>query len=133
MERKLFTDEEIIELKNNPFTFSVSKYYIYFTIEAKLTFYNEYIEGISIETILINHGYSPEVLGSNRIDGIRKMLKKQSTRESGFTEGRVKKYTINNSTKLTLEQKVEKLENELLFMKDQMEFLKKVISVRTSI
>ncbi len=65
------------------------------------------------------------MLGNNRIDGILKMLKAQSKRESGFTEGHVEKYTISNGAKLTLEQKVAKLENELLLMKDQMEFLKK--------
>ena len=133
MAKKLFTDEEIIDLKNNSFTFSVSKHYLYLTIEAKLTFFNEYKDGVPIKTILMNHGYSPEVLGNNRIDGILKMLKAQSKRESGFTEGHVEKYTVSNGAKLTLEQKVAKLENELLLMKDQMEFLKKILSAKNSI
>ena len=131
MAKKLFTDEEIEQFKNNPFTFKITKSHISFTIEAKTIFWKEYNEGIPIKLVLKNYGYPPEILGDGRIDGILKILKMQSKSKDGFTQGTYKRTTSNIDDSLPLDQQVHLLRGEVSYLKSQIEFLKKIFSARS--
>ena len=132
MAKKLFTDEQVEQFKNNPYTFNVTKSQISFTIEAKTIFWKEYNEGIPIKMVLQNHGYSPEILGDNRIEGILKILKAQSKSKYGFTQGVYKRTISDIDDTLPLDQQVHLLKGEVSFLKSQIEFLKKIFSVKTT-
>lgn len=49
MERNKFTPREIQILKNNPYTYSVTEYNIFYTKEFKEEFWRRYQEGESQE------------------------------------------------------------------------------------
>ena len=59
MSRKPFTDEEILLLRQNPYTYSVTTFQLNLTKEFKEIFYSEYQKGELPRKILEDHGYDP--------------------------------------------------------------------------
>ena len=85
---KSFTEEEILELKSNKYTHTVSASTISFTAEFKEKFWAMYKTGYKPKQILGQLGYNPDILGHNRIGGIRAHIREQALSAEGFHEGR---------------------------------------------
>ncbi len=133
MSKKTFTQEEEEMLRSNKFTYSVSTYTLSFTEEFKAMFWKEYQEGNSAQSILEKYGYPADVLGKIRIWGITQHIKKQYYSDKGIHEGyiRNKKSSLNYSAQTT-EEKVDKLQCEVEYLRQEIDFLKKISSIKNT-
>ena len=73
---KAFTTDQIIQLRNNPYTYRVTAKHIRFTKEFKELFYQKRQEGMSLRDTFASLGYDPDVLGKDRIEGISYLINK---------------------------------------------------------
>lgn len=130
---KPFTDEQIKQLRENPYTFKVTSSKIFFTKEFKQEFYNKRQEGLTLKETIIALGYDPDVLGEKRIDGISHLINKALREGREFSEGSVQRTSILDqaSPEMTRENFI-KMQHELQYMRQEIEFLKKISSLRTS-
>lgn len=125
--KKLFTKEEILELRDNPYVASISEETITFTDEFKRIFYEQKQSGVKIRDIFNNHGISPDVIGEGRISSFSWRINKMARRTNGFTDLRCNnKRQSRSGTPETLEDRVRQLEGELEYTKQIVEFLKKI-------
>lgn len=132
MSKKLFSDEEINTLLKNPFTLRVTHNILSFTKEFKELFLSEYNAGRSSRQILIEHGYDPEMLGKERIWGITHNIRKQY-KQYGEVYERVPYSKSHANTKpLSDKDELKKLRHEVDYMKQEIEFLKKISSIRNT-
>ncbi len=86
MARKMFTQEQVRVMAENPYTLHVSTTQITFTNTFKEEFWRRYQEGDTPRTIMYDLGYDPEVLGRNRLSGIQNVVCKQAVSAKGFHE-----------------------------------------------
>lgn len=133
MGKKLFTAEEIEILRSNPYTYSVTSHTLFLTKEFKELFWEEYQSGrVSARQILEKHGYPAELLGQRRIWGITQSIKEQHLSLEGIHEGYLPRKARNKAKGdvQSTEDRVDYLENKILYMEQQIEFLKKIASIR---
>ena len=132
MSKKVFTEEEMEMLRNNPYTYSVTPSTLYFTKEFKELFWQEYQKGEVPRQILSKYGYPAEVLGKKRIWGIAHNIKDQYYSEEGLREGSLKKSaSANNSNEIT-EETVRQLQEEVRQLRQEIELIKKISSCSTT-
>lgn len=130
---KQFTDEQIRQLRENPYTFKVTSSKIFFTKEFKQEFYNKRQEGLTLRETIRTLGYDPDVLGEKRINGISHLINKAIREGKEFSEGSAQRTSIldENCPDMTRENFI-KMQHELQYMRQEIEFLKKISSLRTS-
>ena len=128
---KEYTPKQIRELKANPYTLNVTKNKLYFTAKFKEDFWISYQAGNAPRKILLDFGYNLEYFGQKQIDDIVQRIKRQALSGNGFTEGENRKKRIpKKATKedeLSSPQSIERMQNELLYLRQEVEFLKKII------
>ena len=130
MGKKVFTDEEMELLRNNPYTYSVRPSTLYLTKEFKELFLQEYQKGEVPRQILDKYGYPADVLGKKRIWGIAHNIKDQYYSEEGLREGSLKRGTsADNSNEIT-EEAVRQLQDEVRQLRQEIERIKKGFSVQ---
>ena len=128
---KEYTPKQIKELKANPYTYKVTKYKLYFTSKFKEDFWIRYQAGNTPRKIFTDLGYNLNYLEQKQIDSVVQRIKKQALSGNGFTEGENRQKRV--SMKATLEdelsspQSIERMQNELLYLRQEVEFLKKII------
>lgn len=129
---KKYTQKQIKELKLNPYTFEVNDKRIFFTIEFKKIFWTKYQAGISPRAIFKELNYDLDYFGQKQIDSIVQRIKKEAL-TGEFTEG----YCRNNRVKIKepneeiSEQNIKQMRNELLYLRQEVDFLKKVLKKET--
>ncbi len=69
-----FTQEELTDLRSNPYVKSATTRMVRFTAEFKERFWSEYSAGKNPRRIIKDIGLDPDVLGEPRINGIRKHI-----------------------------------------------------------
>ena len=118
---------EIEQLRGNPYIASVTANTVRFTEGFKELVYEEKLKGISVSATMRKCGIDPEILGASRIEGFTYTLNRRARRESGFGDGRSGNYRRPSRTgEETVEQRVQQLENELAYTRQEVEFLKKL-------
>lgn len=124
---KAFTPEQKERLRSNPYTYKVSDRQIHFTAEFKEKFYQLRQEGLSLNEVITSLGYDPEMLGEKRIDGISHLINKAVREGKGFREGVAPRTSILDEERpeLTRENFL-KMQHELLYLRQEVEFLKKL-------
>ena len=132
MSKKVFTNEEVAMLRNNPYTYAVTPHTLSFTKEFKELFWKEYQAGEIPRQILEKHGFPADVLGKQRIWGIAHTIKAQYYSEEGLREGSRKKNPPAGRDCKTTEETVRQLQNEVQYLRQEIEFLKKISSIRTT-
>ncbi len=121
------TKRQVEQLRGNPYIASVSTYTVRFTEGFKKLAYEEKLKGVSVAATMRKCGIDPKVLGASRVEGFRYTLNKKAKRESGFADGRSGNYRRPPRTgEETVEQRVQQLENELAYTRQEVEFLKKL-------
>lgn len=123
MSRKLFSEEEIAELKQNPHVTTVTKRTVNFTAEFKQILYEAMVRGERLATILEMYGINTGILGESRIRGLSQRIYEFSEREEGFKK---KKPQPKQTQEEGMAKRIKKLENDLAYTKQEVEFLKKV-------
>ena len=133
---KEYTPKQIKKLEANPYTLKVTKNKLYFTIKFKEDFWINYQAGNAPRKILSDLGYDLEYFGQKQIDSIVQRIKKEALSGNGFREGENRERRIpvkaTNREELSSPQSKERMQNELLYLRQEVEFLKKIIMTNNS-
>lgn len=128
---KEYTPKQIRELKANPYTLNVTKNKLHFTIKFKEDFWTSYQAGNAPRKILKDLGYNLDYFEQKQIDSIVQRIKKQALSGNGFNEGENRQRRIHmkatSEKELSSPQSIERMQNELLYLRQEVEFLKKII------
>ena len=124
---KEYTNKEIKKLKETPYTWDVTKNKLYFTAEFKKEFWTKYQAGVAPRKIVEELGYDSKMLGQGKIDNLVQRIKKQALSGKGFTEGEnhEKRLRIKSTEDFTPESFAQ-MQHEILYLKQEVEFLKKI-------
>ena len=127
MGKNLFTEEQLKELKNNPFTLSANESQIRFTVEFKKYLLEEREKnGTPWKEVFRKTGYDPDVLGKARRDAIIQTIRKEAASPKGLHETTsLKAYTKGDERKQT-QKAIEQLQKEVIRLQQQVDFLKKI-------
>jgi len=118
-----FTDEQIEYFKRNRHVRNVGRSFVYFNDNFKEEFWLMYREeNLLPKEILLRLGVDYEMLGRKRVEGIVQNLKKKYA--GGIAEDRRKK----RKTEQSRERHVSKLHAEIEYLRQENEFLKKIVS-----
>ena len=133
---KEYTPKQIKKLEANPYTLKVTENKLYFTIKFKEDFWINYQAGNAPRKILSDLGYDLEYFGQKQIDSIVQRIKKEALSGNGFREGENRERRIpmkaTNREELSSPQSIERMQNELLYLRQEVEFLKKIIMTNNS-
>lgn len=123
-----YTQKQIKELKSNPYTLKVDDQRIFFTIEFKKAFWTKYQAGMSPRVILKELNYSLDNFGQKQIDSIVQRIKKEAM-AGEFTEGysRYNRMKVKEPSSDITPQNIKQMQNELLYLRQEVDFLKKVL------
>ncbi len=128
----LFTKEQIQLFASNPYTAYVSESVISYTAEFKEFFVESLKEGMSARQIFEAAGYDPKVLGNSRIKTFTCRIRKQADLGQEFRSGR-KAYhrhpDIADYGTMSTSEAFRRMQNEILYLHQELEFLKKIISL----
>lgn len=137
--KKCFTEEQVIALKANPFTHSVSQYKISFTVEFKEFLYAQTkVSGMTAAKIFSAAGYDVSMFSKGQINAIRLRIIKEAESENGFTAyGRSEKekaaaFAAQDLSKKKTDKAIRELQEQVIRLQQQIEFLKKISSVMNS-
>ena len=128
---KEYTPKQIKDLKANPYTLNVTKNKLYFTSKFKEGFWISYQAGNAPRKILQDFGYNLDYFGQKQIDDLVQRIKRQALSGNGFTEGKNRQKRVpmkaTSEAELSSPQSIERMQNELLYLRQEVEFLKKII------
>jgi len=122
------SQEEVAALRNNPYIVYATANKVSFTITFKEEFWERHKNGESVNDIFRSLGIDPNVLGRDRIKGISRRIKQQGQRGIPFSEGH--NHVDKNSPadkSHPVSQRLSRLEHELAYAKQELEFIKKII------
>ncbi len=126
-----FTEEEMRILAANPYTYRITAKTIRFTLAFKEEFWKRDKEGYSVKQIFTDLGYDYAMLGKRRCEGVRQHIVKEITTHGSLHEGSLFpkiKPSSRDYTSLPENKAIEYMQHELLYLRQEVEFLKKIIS-----
>lgn len=133
---KEYTPKQIKKLEVNPYTLKVTKNKLYFTIKFKEDFWIRYQAGNAPRKIMQELGYDLSLFTQKQIDNYVQRIKKEALSGNGFREGENRERRIpmkaTNREELSSPQSIERMQNELLYLRQEIEFLKKIIMTDNS-
>ena len=139
MSRKLFTEEQQQLLRQNPYIYSVTETRITLTKEFKELFMTAYKAGESPRKILEDHSFDISIIGERRIWSISQHIRTEYKKYGNFHEGYCPRGEAANHDAPTDAAKpvseadeIKQLRHEVDYLKQEMEFLKKISSIRTT-
>lgn len=104
-----FTEEQIAELKKNPYVYKVTSTHLFFTAEFKQIAYDKLQEGADMSDILTAHGFDVDVLTEARIKSIPPRLKREYKKNNGiFNQGKGPTVYSQALINLTYEERKER-------------------------
>lgn len=123
-----YTKKQQKELEKNPYTYKATDNRIFFTKEFKQVFWIKYNAGMSPRTILKELDYDLSYFNQGQIDNIVQHLRKKSIAGEQFTEGYSKERRPNIKTPPpdNSPQTIQQMQNEIAYLRQEVEFLKKV-------
>ena len=131
MGRKRFTAEEIKELEVNPYTLSVTENRLTITLAAKEKVLELYEANKTKRQIAAALGYDFDLLGEERMKNMIRGIRREAESASGLHEG----YARTGRKRMSKEEIEElecdpasyaKLKNEVVYLRQEVEFLKKI-------
>lgn len=126
MASKSFTNEEIIELRNNPYVSKVSPTTITYTQEFREYFVSEYQKGLAPNEILRRAGFERRILGKERCDSISRNLRRRAKRECGFEDRRKIGSGRPMTRELSSEEEIQRLRQKVKYLEQENQYLKKI-------
>lgn len=123
-----YTKKQQKELEKNPYTYKATENRIFFTKEFKKVFWIKYNAGMSPRAILKELGYDLSYFSQSQIDNIVQHLRKKSIAGEEFSEGyaKEKRPNIKLPKPDTSPETIQQMQNEITYLKQEIEFLKKV-------
>ena len=130
--KKGFTSEEQIELLKNPYTRTVTDSMIKFTDEFNDLFIKRHSQGIGPSMLFKDCGYNLNILGSKRIVNYYNRLRRTYRYQSLIAQTHLAENTKDikkdyNSMPPSIA--VEAMRHEITYLRQEVEFLKKIISL----
>ena len=127
MANKKITPEEMAILKANPYVLEVTEDIIHFSASFKSSFWDRLQHGMKPPDIFRELGIDPNLLGTGRVSGFKGMLKAEVMAGKGFRDlNTCKEYYAKN---MTAAQRIAYLEQQLEYKDQEIEFLKKIVSL----
>ena len=127
MSKKPFTDEQVISLKSNSCVARVSNLSVSFTEEFKRAAYGELLAGKPIWQIFKERGIDTDALGPVRVMSFKQFVYDCAKRGDGFKNMRNTQYGNKSvDDEAVIGQRVKNLENEVAYLRQVIEFLKKI-------
>jgi hypothetical protein len=127
MSKKQFTEEQIFYLKENPCVERVSSLSVSFTEEFKRKAYGELLSGKPIWQIFKEHGVDTDALGPVRVMKFKQFVNDCAKRGDGFKNLRnTWQGNKSNDDENVASKRVKSLENEVAYLRQVVEFLKKM-------
>lgn len=120
-----FTKEQMEQLRLNPYIEKVSETTITYTTAFKERFHQEYQEGKTPSTILLEMGIDPTVLGKKRRSSLVTRMKAYANRSQGYEDLRGKHKGKTRSKELSEAELIKKLEHRILILEQENDFFKK--------
>lgn len=135
---KPFTAEQIQLLSQNPYTHNVTPNRINFTIAFKEFFYEQTKDpAMTTKKILAKAGYDPSFFHKNNLDQIRRNILHEATSPEGFksprglsTAEKIAQFAEQDLSKQETDATIKQLQERIVHLEYQVEFLKKTASVR---
>lgn len=128
MNRKIFTPDQLLNIRQNPYVKSATSNTIHFTVAFKEKFWEQYEKGISPVTIMLSMGFDPNTLGTSRILGIVRHIKEQLRSENGLRDEYYRPLTDEEPRKSMPPSKtLLHMQHQINYMKQELEFIKKII------
>ena len=127
MASKKFTEEEMNNLRASPYVLKVNPSTVHFSALFKEKVWNALQQGMAARDAIAGLGIDPEMLGATRISGIASTIRSEVRAGNGFTD----LYTYDAYAKdyASIEVKVRHLEQRLAYKEQEVEFLKKIVSL----
>lgn len=116
MERQTFTQEQIAQLRSNPYTASVSPKQIRFSAQFKDELWQAYLKGVKPADFFEEHGYDPALIGAKRIENVVYKLAQQR----------------RDSDPQHTEEDYKKLEGRVKVLEAELDALKKILILANS-
>jgi len=127
MARKKFTEEEMARLRVSPYVLDVSPSIVHFSAEFKARFWEGVESKKELREIVIELGIDPDILGEGRVAGLKTMIRNEVRAGKGFRDLRTYGKYLDVYT--NPEAKVKHLEQVLAYKDQEIEFLKKIVSL----
>lgn len=127
MSKVKFTTEQQQLLRQNPYTIRVTEDVLSLSKEFKEIFYKEYLAGALPRDILQKYDYPVDILGKQRIWGISHTIRKQFEKTGEFRDIR---HPGEPTAATSPEEKIRQLEHQVNYLTQEIEFLKKISSIR---
>lgn len=127
MSKVKFTTEQQQLLRQNPYTIRVTEDVLSLSKEFKEIFYKEYLAGALPRDILQKYDYPADILGKQRIWGISHTIRKQFEKTGEFRDIR---HPEEPTAATSPEEKIRQLEHQVNYLTQEIEFLKKISSIR---
>lgn len=128
MDRKIFTPDELLKIRQSPYVKGATSNSIRFTVDFKEKFWDQYEKGLSPKNIMLSMGFDPDVLGSARILGIVRHIKEQLQSEKGFRDVYQRPLIDTEPEKpLPPSKTLLHMQHQINYMKQELEFIKKII------
>ena len=127
MANKKFTEQEMLVLRNSKYVLDVSPSIVHFSAEFKKIFWEELSKGKLPRDIVKNLGIDPNILGDTRINGLKTMIGNEVKKGNGFRD--LNTYAQGFNGYLSAENRIKYLEMQLAYKNQEIEFLKKIVSL----
>ena len=127
MASKKFTEEEMNQLRANPYVLDVSPNLVHFSVEFKTRFWNLILDGKSQFEAVAQLGIDPDTLGKNRVNGLKCMIRKEFKSGKGFRD--IETVPPPFGSYSNPETKIKYLEQQIAYKDQEIEFLKKIVSL----
>lgn len=127
MASKKFTEEEMNHLRASSYVLDVSPSIVHFTAEFKKKFWEAFLAGKKPRDIVIEMGIDPDILGEIRMNGLKGMIRNEVKDGKGFRD--LDTYNKYLDGYITPEGRIKYLEQQLAYKEQEIEFLKKIVSL----
>jgi hypothetical protein len=127
MANKKFTKEEINHLRASSYVLDVSPSIVHFSAEFKKKFWEGILSKKAPREIVIELGIAPDMLGENRLNGLKAMIRDEVRAGKGFRD--LQTYGTYLKVYTDPEAKIKYLEQQLAYKDQEIEFLKKIVSL----
>ena len=127
MPMRYFTDEQKSHLRESPHVLKVYPKQVHFTAHFKEMLWNGIQSGKEPREVIADLGVDPDVLGDTRIHGMITAIKNNILEGKGFRDMQTKYEKFAHSA--NPEIKIKNLEQQLAYKDQEIEFLKKIVSL----
>ena len=135
MARNTFNQTDMEFLMQNPYTADVCSTHLYYTLAFKEYALREVANGKTSVSIFTRAGYDLEMLGKPRIYAALKSFKREAASPQGLheschsREAKLEALSKQDLSKKKTDKAIKELQDRVIHLEQQIEFLKKIQSI----